>query len=93
MESALFCARCATELIPGDGSYYVVKIEAVADPNGPTLASDIPSSNEIRRQIKKLIAQLEDVSAQEAMHQVHRRLTIHLCGKCYSGWIENPVGG
>jgi hypothetical protein len=93
MESALFCARCATELIPGDGSYYVVKIEAVADPNGPTVASEIPSSNEIRRQIKKLIAQLEDVSAQEAMHQVHRRLTIHLCGKCYGGWIENPAGG
>jgi RNase P subunit RPR2 len=93
MESALFCARCSTELIPGEGAFYVVKIEAVADPNGPVVTSEIPSSHEIRRQIKQLISKLEDVSAQEAMHQVHRRLTIHLCAKCYGGWIENPAGG
>lgn len=92
MESALFCARCSTELIPGEGAFYLVKIDAVADPNGPVVASELPSSREIRREIKKLIAQLEDVSAQEALHQVHRRLTIHLCGKCYNGWIENPAG-
>ncbi len=93
MESALFCARCSAELTPGDGTYFVVKIEAVADPNGPVVTSELPSSKEIRRQIKKLIAQLEDVSAQEAMHQVQRRLTMHLCGKCFGSWIENPAGG
>ena len=26
---------------------------------------------------------------QEAMDEVHRRLTIHLCRPCYRGWIES----
>jgi len=26
------------------------------------------------------------------MDQVYRRMTIHLCRKCYIVWIENPSG-
>jgi hypothetical protein len=92
MDSALFCARCAIELSPGDGSFYVVRIDAVADPTGP-IVEKVPSSKELRREIRKVIKQLNEVSAQEGMNQVHRRLTLHLCAKCYPEWIENPAGG
>jgi hypothetical protein len=32
------------------------------------------------------------LSAQEAMDQVYRRLTIHLCATCFRSWIESPAG-
>src|SRR5438105_2915513 len=72
----LFCARCAAELRPGTGSFFQVTIEAVADPAPPVLPAPEPD-RDLRQEIKKLIAQLEDVSAQEAMDQVIRRLVLH----------------
>jgi hypothetical protein len=87
----VFCARCAAELRPGRGDFYRVHIEAVADPTPPEItAADLARDH--RREIERLLAELEDVSAQEAMDQVHRRLTIFLCRPCYRRWIENPAG-
>jgi len=86
----LFCARCSTELRPGSGNFYRIFIEAMADPTAPVIAEENPE--EIRRQIDELIAQMQDISAQEAMDQVYRPLVLYLCGKCYRRWIENPTG-
>jgi hypothetical protein len=91
MEAPLFCDRCATELVPGTGNFYAVSIRAVADPTGPTV-EDSRSADEIRASIERLLAQLEDASPQEAMDQVHRRVTLYLCRSCFSEWIENPAG-
>ncbi len=91
MHDPLFCARCSATLTPGDGSFYVVTIDAVADPSGPKV-DEPPSTADLRRQIEDLLHKLKDVSAQEAMDEVHRRLTIHLCLTCYRKWIENPAG-
>ena len=35
---------------------------------------------------------MRDLSEQELIDQVYRRLTIHLCEPCYRQWIENPAG-
>ena len=43
-------------------------------------------------QIDLLIEQMSDMSEQELMDQVYRRLTIHLCGDCYRQWMDNPAG-
>jgi len=93
MHDPLFCARCSRTLTPGEGTFFVVKIEAIADPSGPNVEGSPPSAADLRRQIEALLKQLSDVSVQEAIDQIHRRLTIHLCLKCYHGWIENPAGG
>lgn len=89
-DTPLFCARCGAELTPGEGEYFRVNIEAVADPAPPVIAEQDPAS--IRREIEELLERMEDVSAQEAMDQVYRRLTIFLCGNCYRPWIEDPTG-
>jgi hypothetical protein len=91
MEPPLFCDRCATELTPGTGSFYAVSIHAVADPAGASV-DDNRSAEEIRASIERLLAQLADISQQEAMDQVHRRGTLYLCRPCFSDWIENPAG-
>jgi hypothetical protein len=86
----LFCDRCGVELRPGTGDHYVVHIEAVADPAPPNFASDEPPAG-LRRKIDQLLAQMQDLSAQEAMDQVYRRVVIYLCIPCYRPWIEGPA--
>lgn len=87
----LACARCAAELRPGAGNFYRVTIEAVADPTPPTLSAEDLAAD-VRQQIEALLARLEGLSEEEAMNQVYRRLTFHLCGPCYRRWIESPTG-
>jgi len=87
----LFCARCAAALEPGAGTYYRVAIEAVADP-GPVVVADNPSTADLRRQIEVLLTRMEGISEREALDQIYRRLTIHLCGPCFRQWTENPAG-
>jgi hypothetical protein len=85
----VYCDRCAIELQPGRGHFYVIKIEAVADPAPPLISE--PDQN-IRQEIERLLAQMQNISEQEAMDQVYRRLILYLCGPCYHQWIENPTG-
>jgi hypothetical protein len=78
-------------LEPGSGTFFRVTIEAVADPTPPTISAEDLSTN-LRQRIEELLQQMQDLSAQEAMDQVYRRLTLYLCGPCYREWIENPAG-
>jgi hypothetical protein len=86
----LRCACCAVPLRPGSGNFYRINIEAVADPSPPDLPDLEPA--DIRAQIEQALAQLENATEQEALAQVIRRLTFHLCGLCYRRWIEDPTG-
>lgn len=86
----LLCARCGTELTPGSGDYYVVRIEALADPTPPSFSED-DLKQDHRADIERLIEQMREASERELMDQVYRRLFLYLCGPCYRDWIENPV--
>ena len=90
-ECPVLCARCATELTLGESAVYEVDIQAIADPSPPILPDwDL---TRVRREMVRTLEELRDVSAREAMDQVHRRLTIHLCLRCYRNWIEDPAAG
>ena len=92
-ESPILCARCLRLLTSGRGEFYVVQIEAVADPSPPNLDSYEEQDNDsIRRSYEELIQQLSNVSEQEGKDQVFRRLTITLCNDYFSTWFENPAG-
>ena len=86
----LFCDRCSVELKPGKGNFYLIKIEAIADPTPPDI-SEADVSGDVRNHIERLLAQMQELSAQEAMDQVYRRLTLYLCNSCYRRWIESPT--
>jgi hypothetical protein len=87
----IFCNRCNRELTPGLGDFYVVLIEAIADPAPPQFSEE-DLRRDPRTEIERLLAGLRELSEQEALDQVYRRLTIHLCTPCYREWIENPTG-
>jgi hypothetical protein len=87
----IFCQRCRAKLTPGEGNFYVVRIEAFADPTPPSFSRE-DLQCDVRAEIERLIAEMSELSAREAMDQVCRRLTVYLCGRCYADWIEDPTG-
>lgn len=89
-DAPLLCSRCLKTLATGRGEFYVVRIEAVADPSPPEFGSD-EFKRDYKADWRAIVAALTDVSAQEALDQVYRRVTIHLCNACYCQWIENPA--
>ena len=88
--SPLPCARCGAELTPGKGNFYLVRIEALADPAPPSFSAE-DMAHDPRAEIERLIEQMRGLSEQELMDQVYRRLVLYLCGPCYRQWIEDPV--
>jgi hypothetical protein len=86
----ILCDRCGVELTPGRGGFYVVRIEACADPTPPTFSED-DLKRDVRAEMQRLLQQMRDLSPQEAMDQVYRRLVFYLCGPCYRRWIEDPL--
>ena len=85
------CHRCGAELTPGEDDSYIVRIEAFADPTPPTIREK-DLQGDLEDEIARLVDQMNRMPEQELMDQVHRRLTIRLCGACYPKWIENPAG-
>ena len=90
-QSSLWCDRCAKPIHPGRGDYYLVRIDAVADPAPPVITEE-DLAIDFDQEFERLVAEVEGLSAQEAMDQVHRRLVLYLCISCYKQWIENPTG-
>ena len=87
---SLLCHRCGVELHPGSGDFYEVRIEALADPSPPRITAEQLAAASAEG-MRELIDQMKDLSAQELIDQVYRRMVIHLCRACYMGWIENPT--
>lgn len=90
-DDPLLCTRCLRILPLGRGEFYVVTIEAVADPSPPELTRE-HAGRDLKQEWRELVAELKELSPQEALDQVHRRMIIHLCNGCYRDWIENPAG-
>jgi hypothetical protein len=90
-EAPLFCARCLKPLIAGRGEFYVVLIDAVADPTPPHFTPQ-DLHRDIRAEIVRLLKELQNCSEHELMDQVLRRTIIHLCNPCFASWIEDPAG-
>jgi len=90
LDSPLLCTRCLKTLEAGRGEFYVVTIDAVCDPTPPTIPEGEPD-RDLRRDWREIVEELQDISPQEAMDQVYRRVVIHLCNPCFRVWIENPA--
>ena len=87
----LVCHRCGCLLTAGEGSFYIVRIEAFADPTPPEFDAN-ETIEHLAAEWELLLDAMRDMSEQELMDQVYRRLTLHLCATCYRRWIENPAG-
>jgi hypothetical protein len=87
----LLCHRCGCALSPGEGNFYIVRIEAFCDPTPPDLDKAEPMED-FAAEWERLLEQMRGMSERELMDQVYRKVTLHLCATCYRDWIENPTG-
>jgi hypothetical protein len=72
-------------------TFYVVNVEAYADPTGPRMTGEDLAAGGAG-EMEKLLKELERYSERELMDMVHRKMTFQLCGACYAWWIEHPTG-
>ena len=63
----------------------------MADPTPPTFSLE-DLVRDSRREIERLIDEMRDLSEQELLDQVYRRVTLYLCSACFRQWIEDPTG-
>jgi hypothetical protein len=85
------CRRCSKEVHPGRGDYYLVRIEAVADPEPPVITEE-DLALDVGAEIDRLIRRMAGLSEHDLERQVYRREVIRLCVPCYNRWIEDTVG-
>lgn len=90
-ETPTSCRRCGRELRPGEGNFYVVNILAIADPTPPSISAE-DLSKDIGKEIARILEEMHNLSEQDALDQVYRRVTLFLCTPCYERWIDNPTG-
>jgi hypothetical protein len=87
----LLCKRCSKEVHPGRGDYYLVRIDAVADPEPPVITEE-DLDLDVGAEIERLIRRMEGLGEKELERQVYRRKAIYLCVRCFNPWIEDPAG-
>ena len=87
----LRCDRCSQAVHPGQADFFVICIEAFADPTPPEITED-DLQRDHRREIEKLIAAMQRLSEQQAMDQVYRRRNLILCNGCCDQWMQRPLG-
>ncbi len=86
----LHCKRCSKEVHPGRGDCYLVRIDAVADPQPPIITQE-DLDQDVGAEIERLIRRMKGMSEQQLEHQVFRKKVIYLCVPCFNRWIENPL--
>jgi hypothetical protein len=89
-DDPLFCAHCLASLTPGAGNFWVISIDAVADPTPPEFTEE-DLRRDLRSEFAEVVRQMQDTSPLEAMDQVHRHMVIHLCNRCFETWMDNPA--
>jgi hypothetical protein len=87
----LVCRHCSRPLPLGRGAFYVVRIEAVADPSPPVFTEE-DLAQDCTLQIKALLDRIRTLTEPELEAQVHQQLAFLLCVRCYSHWINDPTG-
>ena len=59
-ELPLFCERCGAQLEHGKGEFYVVRIEAFADPTPPSITAE-DLQRDIPAEIERLLESMRDL--------------------------------
>lgn len=68
----LHCKRCSEEVHPGRGDYYLVRIDAVADPQPPIVTQE-DLDQDVGAEIERLIRRMKSMSEQQLEHRSFAR--------------------
>lgn len=87
----LTCDRCGRGLLLDAPVRYEVRIEIKAAYD-PLEITDEDLERDLEAEMKKILIELEGVSAEEAQDQVYRKLAFDLCATCRRPYMKNPLG-
>jgi len=89
-ELSIACDRCGKGLLIDSNVRYEVTIEVKAAYD-PLELTDEDLSGDLDQQIDQTIDELEELSEEEAMDEVYRKMEFNLCSSCQSDLLESPL--
>jgi hypothetical protein len=67
-------------------------IDVFADPQLPPMTAGQIAATDFDAELTKLMEQMKDMSADELLEAVHKRLEYRLCTPCQQRYLANPLG-
>jgi hypothetical protein len=86
------CDGCGCEVLNARKVRYEIKIEVTAAYD-PLVLNDEDLQRDYRAEIARVLAQLDEVSTEEAQNQVHRVFDFDLCLPCQRRYIDKLASG
>lgn len=86
----VICDLCGVRVAPH--AHYVVRMEVYADPSMPPVDTADWEEKTPAEDLKSLMSELQQYSAEELQDQVHRAFTFHICPACQPAFLANPLG-
>ena len=85
------CDRCGRGLLTDSDVRYEVRIDVRAGFDPPEITRrDLET--DYREEIRRLIASMRKMSAEELEEQVHAERRFDLCATCRGEWLLDPLG-
>ena len=88
----LVCDACNETLLVDSTVRYIVKVEGFAAYDPLELTSE-DLDKDWPNEIKRTVAELEQLDSEAAQDQVHRTFQFDLCPKCWQRYVRDPLGG
>lgn len=86
----LTCDRCGRGLLLDAPVRYEVRIEVKSAYDPLELSEEDLARAE--DELKKVLEELKDYTAEQAQDEVYRRFRFDLCATCQKGFLKNPLG-
>ncbi len=90
MADSVICDICGRAIAPH--ADYVVRIEVFANPQMPPVTAQELAEFDFDKTLAELLSQMEGMTAQELMDQVHRMFEFRICRPCQIRFLLNPLG-
>ena len=71
---------------------YVVQVSVFADPALPPVTAEQVAAMDLDKTMEELLAEMEHLSADDLLDQVHRKFEYRICPVCQPKFLANPLG-
>ena len=85
------CDLCGKTLLAEEDTRYVVKIEVYAAYDPMEICGD-DLREDHDDEIQGLLAQMEDMDAEDLEDQVYKTFRFDLCPECHEAYLKDPLG-
>ncbi len=89
-ELDIHCDRCGKGLLIDSNVRYEVTIEVKAAYD-PLEITEEDLSEDLEGQMEETIDEAKELSEQEAMDEIYKKMTFNLCSSCQSEFISSPL--